>query len=137
MKRLAPLLALLPAALPAQTPAPANPLASPAPRPIPGVSAAGMAVIDKYRGANDPQLGVLVRQQRAVHQQVIAATLATRIDPDKIASLLKQEETASAAVRAHLNDQMVAALRELDEPDRAPFIRSLIKPATPAPVPAH
>jgi hypothetical protein len=132
MKRLALLLALLPAALPAQTPAPA---ASTAPvlKPIPGVSPAGMVIIDKYRGAGDPQLGQLVRQQRSVHQQVIAATLATKIDPERMATLLKQEETATAAVRTHLNDQMVAALRELDEPDRSPFLRALIKPATPPP----
>jgi len=136
MKRLALLLAILPAALPAQAPAPASPIA-PAPKPIPGVSSAGMAIIDRYRGANDPQLGVLVRQQRSVHQQVIAATLATKIDPERMAGLLKQEETASAAVRAHLNDQMIAALRELDEADRAPFIRSLIKPAAPAPAATH
>jgi len=138
MKRLALLLALLPAALPAQMPAPTSPATpAPAPKPIPGVSPAGMTIIDKYRGPNDPQLGQLVRQQRSIHQQVIGATLATKIDPEKIATLLKQEEAASTAVRAHLNDQMIAALRELDEADRAPFIRSLIKPTTSAPVPAH
>ena len=136
MKRLGLLLALLPAALPAQTQAPAASTA-PAPKPIPGVSAAGMAIIDKYRGPADPQLGQLVRAQRSIHQQVIAATLATRIDPDRMATLLKQEETAAGAVRTHLNDQMIAALRELDEADRAPFLRALIKPTAPPPAPAR
>jgi hypothetical protein len=136
MKRLGLLLALLPAAVPAQAPSPAGSTA-PAPKPIPGVSPAGMAIIDKYRGPNDPQLGQLVRQQRSIHQQVIAATLATRIDPDRMTTLLRQEETAAAAVRTHLNDQMMAALRELSEPDRAPFLRAFIKPTAPAPTPAR
>ena len=119
---------LLPAVAPAQTPPAATP---PAAAPIAGVSPAGMAIVDKYRGAGDAILPGLVRQQRQAHQQLIAATLATTIDPDRVATLLKTDEAAQVAIRAHLNDQMIAVVRALPEPDRAPFLRSLIRPTAP------
>lgn len=122
---------LMPAVAVAQTPPPA---AAPAKAPpIAGVSPAGMAIVDKYRGVGDPQLPSLVRQQRQAHQQLIAATLVTTIDPEKVATLLKADEAAQGAVRAHLNDQMIAVVRQLPEADRAPFLRSLVRPATVAP----
>ena len=132
MKALLAALILVPAAnaATAQTTTTA-PAAAKAP-PIPGVSPTGMAVVEKYRGAGDTMLPSLVRQQRAVHQQLIAATLATTIDADKIATLLKADEAAQVAVRAHLNDQMIAVVHELPDADRAPFLRALIRPATPA-----
>ena len=124
------LLLLAPTIAIAQTPPPAAP---PKAAPIAGVSAAGMAIVDQYRGAGDAALPPLVRQQRQAHQQLIAATLVTTIDPDRVATLLKADEAAQVAVRAHLNDQMIAVVRALPEADRAPFLRSLIRPAAPAP----
>lgn len=122
------LLAAAPAAF-AQTP--------PAPKPLPpiaGVSQAGMAIVNTYRGAADTELPKLVRQQRQAHQQLLAATLAAKIDPDKVAAALRQEDAAREAVRARQSEQMMAALREMPEADRAPFLRALIPSAQPAAV---
>lgn len=133
MTRLHFVLALLaPALAVAQTPPPVA-TAPPKAAPIAGISPAGMAIVDKYRGAGDTALPGLVRQQRQAHQQLIAATLVATIDPDRVATLLKADEAAQVAVRSHLNDQMIAVVRALPEADRAPFLRSLIRPTSPAP----
>jgi hypothetical protein len=126
MVRFALLLALATPAL-AQPPA-----AQPAPRvPIPGVSPAGMAVIEKYRGKGDPEFPGLVRAQRDAQQKLVTATLAAKIDPERIATLVNEAEEARAAVRVHQNEQMMKALREMPEADRAPFLRSAFRPPSP------
>jgi hypothetical protein len=127
MVRFALLLALAAPAL-AQTPA-AQPAARPA---IPGVSPAGMAAIEKYRGKGDPEFPALVRAQRDAQQKLVTATLAAKIDPERIATLVDEAEEARAAVRVHQNEQMMKALREMPEADRAPFLRSAFRPITTA-----
>ena len=128
MKALLPITFLLAGAAVAQVPpVQGRPgAAAPVQRKIPGVSDAGMAILDKAQAAPDPQLSGLIRQQRSVHDQLMAAVMAPKIDVDKVAAILKQSETLQDQLHLRSNDRLTAAVRMLPEEDRGPFLRALM-----------
>ena len=130
MKAILPIALLLPmgaaqAASAAIAPAPATPQV-PTPRKIPGVSDAGNAILAQQQTTPDPELGAIVRQQRALRDQLSAAAMAASPDVDKVASLLKEGEDLQSQFRTHSNERLITALRALPEADRGPFLRALI-----------
>jgi hypothetical protein len=149
MKRILPLLLLLAAGtaqavttptVPPAKPGAAAPAQAPTPTRFPGVSEAGNAVLAKAQTTPDPQLQALIKQNRAIHDQLVSTIMAPVVDIDKVESILRQRETVQAQLRTHSNDRLLAAARALPESDRGVFLRTLlmdrpapVAPATPRP----
>ena len=133
MKVLSPIAFLLAGVAVAQTPPPAAQpragAAAPAQRKIAGVSDAGNAILAKAQATPDPQFAALVRQQRTARDELTTALMAPTIDIDKVAAILKQVGTLQDQLRVRSNDRLIAAVRQLPEPDRGPFLRALSAPA--------
>jgi len=108
------------------TAAPAAAQQVPTPPRIPGVSDAGNAILAQQQTTADPQLGAIVRQQRALRDQLSAAAMAQTPDIDKVAALLKEREDVQNQFRIHANERLITALRALPEADRGPFLRALL-----------
>jgi hypothetical protein len=98
----------------------------PTPRKIPGVSDAGNAILAQQQTTPDPQLAAIVRQQRALRDQLSAAAMAPTPDVDKVAALLKEGDDLQSQFRTHSNERLINALRALPEADRGPFLRALV-----------
>jgi hypothetical protein len=98
----------------------------PTPKRIEGVSEAGNALFAKAQSAPDPAMVTLVRQQRQLRDQLNAAGLAAKVDPDKVEALLRQSEEVAGQIRTRNNDRLLAVLRALPEADRAPFLRGVL-----------
>ena len=114
----------------AQTaPKPAAPAASAqpqAPKRFPGVSDAGNAILAKAQTTPDPQLQALGRQNKAAHDQLMAATMAPVIDMDKVAAALHAQDDALTAIRTHNTDRLIMAVKQLPDDDKGVFLRTLM-----------
>lgn len=134
MKALLPLL-MLAVTSPALAQAPAAPkTANPitTARKFPGVSDAGNAILNKAMSTRDPQLVEAVKAQRAARDALVHFAMTPPIDPDRLATLLKESETAQSQVRLRNYELMVAAIRQLNDADRAAYVRTLAPQAPPA-----
>jgi hypothetical protein len=137
MKILFPLGLLAATAAGAVTPQPAKPATSaavpsvaiaPVPGPVrfPGVSDAGNAILTKAQTTPDPQLQTLARQLKTVRDQLTSAVMAPAIDLDKIAGILRQQDTVQSQIRAQQTEHWVAVLKQLPGDDRGTVLRTLL-----------
>lgn len=126
---LLPALALAGATI-AQTPPASSTRAAPsAVRKFPGVSDAGNAILSKAMSTPDPEMVTAIRALRANRDSLQHLVMSPPIDPDKLAALLKEGEAAQATMRERQDTLMVAAIRQLNDADRAAYLRTLMTPA--------
>lgn len=131
MKILFPLGLLAATAAGAATP-PAKPAAAPpvvtAPAAVrfPGVSDAGNAILTKAQTTPDPQLQSLARQLKTVRDQLTSAVMAPTIDLDKIAGILRQQDTVQTQIRTQQTEHWITVLKQLPEEDRGTVLRTLL-----------
>jgi hypothetical protein len=130
MKPLLPLLLCVATAALAQAPAPVPTQRAPAPAPrrIEGMSDAGNAIFAKAQTTRDPDYIALLRQQRTLHDQLIGAASAAKIDVDKIGNIMQQQEDVSAQLRVKFDQRNLDVLRQLPDADRGIFLRALMAP---------
>lgn len=138
MKRLMPiLLATMAGAAAAQQPAPpARPAlppaaGTPAVKKIPGLSEEGNAIYAKVFGTPDPQLLSIARQQRQVQSSITGMAMATTVNVDKLADLLKQRDQLQLQFRTRQNELTVGMLRQLTDEDRGIYLRYAMTPPPP------
>jgi hypothetical protein len=139
MKSLMPILLIASAgAAAAQQPAPptrspTSPAAgTPAVKKIPGLSDDANAIYAKVFGTPDPQLLSLARQQRQVQSSITGMAMATSVNVDKLADLLKQRDQLQLQFRTRQNELIVGMLRQLTDEDRGIYLRYAMTPP-PAP----
>lgn len=117
------------AALAQAAPKPTAPAAAPQPQiTIPGVSQAGVAVLNKMRNMPDNGLKMIIGQLRDVSSQLALEIQRPVIDVDKIAALLKKREMLMAQSQTRQDDRLVAVIKALPAADRAPFLRAVSGP---------
>jgi hypothetical protein len=137
MKILFPLGLLAATAANAATPTPAKMAApgsvpsvgiAPAPGPVrfPGVSDAGNAILTKAQTTPDPQLQSLARQLKTVRDQLTSAVMAPTIDLDKIAGILRQQDTVQTQIRQQQTEHWITTLKQLPDEDRGTVLRTLL-----------
>ena len=99
------------------------------------VSPAGQAVLKKYLGAPDPGMRPLAEQLAATSRETAAIADAPRVDLTRVQALMRRQESLQAAMTRRGNDRTLAMLKELPEPDRLKFLRSLraARPGSPPP----
>lgn len=120
------LLGLAAAPLIAQTPAtPATPGGARKPINYPGVSAAGNAILTKLDQQPDQQFVQLLRQRKSTQDQLSNAIMTATIDPERIATLMKQLDLLQSQIRSRSSDRVLTALKALPEEDRGPFLRAI------------
>ena len=123
MRRLLPLFLLLPAAALAQVPAGQPPVLR-----IPGLSAAGVAALDKLKNRQDPAVPRQVAAEQAFRQQMAAVLAAPAVDPDKLAATLAQGRLVQSNARKIMDDHLLVMLRALPPGDRKAFLRAVATP---------
>jgi septal ring factor EnvC (AmiA/AmiB activator) len=107
-------------------------------RKIPSLSEAGNAIYAKTFGTPDPQLLTISRQQRTVRASLMSLAMGAKVDVDKLADLLKQQQTLQDQFRARQNELTVTMLRQLTDEDRGIYLRYSLTPVVPNPaVPAR
>ncbi|WP_174273674.1 hypothetical protein, partial [Sphingomonas bacterium] len=99
--------------------------AGPRPVSIPGVSPAGIAILNRLQAQRDPTLAQLAGQQRAVMTQIVTEIAGATVNVEKFTALLKQNEGLQAQMRTRADDRVIAALRALPPGDRAAFLRGV------------
>lgn len=142
MKILFPLALLAGTTANAAPPALAKPAApptvavAPAPPRFPGVSDAGNAILAKAQTTPDPQLQSLGRQLKTVRDQLTSAVMAPTIDLDKIAGILRQQDSVQTQIRTQQTEHWITVLKQLPDEDRGTVLRTLLlsraRPAAPA-----
>jgi len=112
---------------------------APAPMNVPGVSAAGNAVLTKLWRAPDPGFRMILGQLKDISAQLQLESQRPEVDVDTIAALLKKREGLAAQSLTRQNDRTVAALKALPVEDRGPFLRAISRSigAAPAATPAR
>ena len=126
------------AATPPPKPAAAPPVVTPpAAARFPGVSDAGNAILVKAQTTPDPQLQSLARQLKTVRDQLTSAVMAPAIDLDKIAGILRQQDSVQTQIRTQQTEHWITVLKQLPDEDRGTVLRTLLlsraRPAAGAP----
>lgn len=132
MKALA-LLALVALSVGADAQQPAAGAATAPTRKIPSLSDAGNAIYAKTFGTPDPQLLTISRQQRTVRASLMSLAMGAKVDVDKLADLLRQQQALQDQFRGRQNELTVTMLRQLSDEDRGIYLRYSLTPAVPNP----
>jgi len=101
---------------------------APAPAQVrfPGVSDAGNAILTKAQTTTDPQIQSLFRQLKTVRDQLTSAVMAPTIDADKVAGILRQQDTLQTQIRTQQTEHWITVLKQLPGEDRGTVLRTLL-----------
>ncbi|WP_157219783.1 periplasmic heavy metal sensor [Flavisphingomonas formosensis] len=123
-------------------------VAAPAPAPrvaAPGAAAAapnrrsislspqGTEVVKQWAAQKDPELTMLIQQQRALGSQMQMVIGAPKIDLAKLEELMKKQEGLQSDIRQRRDARLLALVKALPEADRSIFLKGLQPPPPPSP----
>ncbi len=104
---------------------------APSMRKVPGLSDAGNALYAKTFAAPDPDLLAIDRQRRSTHNSLVSLAMGGKVDIDKLADLLKQQDALQSQFRARQNEITLGLLRQLSDDDRGAYLRYSLTPPMP------
>lgn len=94
---------------------------------VPGVSAAGNAVLDKMAHQPPAGLAEIVKQGQAINNDMKAVISAPTINVDALAAVFKRRQALQARIAAASDARLIATLRALPPADRSPFLRAVLQ----------
>lgn len=89
------------------------------------LSPQGTEIVKQWAAEKDPELAMLVQQQRALSSQMQMLIGASKIDVVKLEALLKQQEGLQSAMRQRRDARLLALVKALPEADRSLFLKGL------------